>query len=102
MARAVRQANEDLDDPEDAPQGAVDTEAMYNANQPFDDLDFDTYFGLLSMQNLVIARTYKGDEDDKVLQELKPRFIVTYDPDPAFIRRIEVNQVPHDKGSVRR
>ncbi|PWN49819.1 restriction endonuclease-like protein [Violaceomyces palustris] len=54
------------------------------------DVEFDSFFGLLSMENLLVVRPYKGDEDDKVLQELRPRFIVMYDPEPSFVRRIEV------------
>ena len=42
------------------------------------------------MENLVVVRSYKGDQDDTVLQELRPRFFIMYDPDPAFVRRIEV------------
>lgn len=42
------------------------------------------------MENLVVVRSYRGDQDDKVLQELRPRFVIMYDPDPAFVRRVEV------------
>ncbi|KAN0059816.1 DNA repair protein RAD16 [Thecaphora frezii] len=55
-----------------------------------DEVEFDAFFGMLSMENLVVVRPYRGDQDDKVLQELRPRFFVMYDLDPAFVRRIEV------------
>lgn len=42
------------------------------------------------MENLVVVRSYRGDQDDKVLQELRPRFVIMYDPDSAFVRRVEV------------
>lgn len=58
----------------------------------FSEVDFNAYFGLLSMENLVVVRSYTEDEDDKVLQELRPRFVVLYDPTPSFIRRIEVSR----------
>jgi DNA excision repair protein ERCC-4 len=52
--------------------------------------EFDNFFGILTLDDLVVVRTYRGDSDDYVLQELRPRFIVMYDPDPAFVRRIEM------------
>jgi DNA excision repair protein ERCC-4 len=57
----------------------------------FDELAFAEYFGLLSMEDLVIVRPYNGDDDDRMLDELRPKYIVLFDPDPAFIRRIEVS-----------
>lgn len=56
----------------------------------FSETAFEEYFGLIPLEDVVIIRPYGGDEDDLVLQELRPRFVVMYDPDPAFIRRIEV------------
>lgn len=57
----------------------------------FTEVDFNAYFGLLSMDNLVVVRSYTDDDDDKVLQELRPRFVILYDPAPSFVRRIEVS-----------
>lgn len=56
----------------------------------FDELAFDAYFGLLSVQDLVVVRPYMGDDDDRVLEEVRPRYVVMYEPDPAFVRRVEV------------
>ncbi|CBQ73585.1 related to RAD1-component of the nucleotide excision repairosome [Sporisorium reilianum SRZ2] len=73
--------------------GSSTVEAPLDAEQISDDIDeveFDAFFGLLSMENLVVVRSYRGDQDDKVLQELRPRFVIMYDPDPAFVRRVEV------------
>lgn len=57
----------------------------------FSELDFEQFFGLLSNEELVIIRPYLGDEDDRMLEELRPKYIVMYDPDPAFVRRVEVS-----------
>lgn len=68
-------------------------DASLAAQHDVDDIDedeFDAFFGMLSMENLVVVRSYRGDQDDKVLQELRPRFVIMYDPDPAFVRRVEV------------
>ncbi|KAI0353441.1 hypothetical protein OH77DRAFT_1522621 [Trametes cingulata] len=52
--------------------------------------DFDAHYGLLAPAQTVLVRAYADDTDDQVLQELKPRFIVMYEPNLEFIRRIEV------------
>nr|WJN24989.1 single-stranded DNA endonuclease [Pseudozyma flocculosa] len=73
--------------------GSSTLEAPLDAEQISDEIDeveFDAFFGMLSMENLVVVRSYRGDQDDKVLQELRPRFVIMYDPDPAFVRRVEV------------
>ncbi|KAI0699621.1 hypothetical protein C8T65DRAFT_659230 [Cerioporus squamosus] len=54
------------------------------------DDDFDTHYGLLAPEQTVLVRAYSDDSDDQVLQEIKPRFIVMYEPNLEFIRRIEV------------
>lgn len=60
--------------------------------EAFDPYAFDEHFGLLQPEDLIVVRPYKGDDDDQVLEELRPKFIVMYDPDPGFIRRIEVSR----------
>ncbi|GAC95200.1 single-stranded DNA endonuclease [Pseudozyma hubeiensis SY62] len=72
---------------EDSAPEALDAEQI---SDEIDEVEFDAFFGLLSMENLVVVRSYRGDQDDKVLQELRPRFVIMYDPDPAFVRRVEV------------
>lgn len=57
----------------------------------FSPIGFEDYFGLLAPEDVVVVRSYSEDDDDKVLEELRPRYIVMYDPDPAFVRRIEVS-----------
>jgi hypothetical protein len=37
---------------------------------------------------------YDGDMDDRVLEEMRPRFVVMYEPNPSFIRRVEVPPHP--------
>lgn len=52
--------------------------------------DFDEDYGLLTPEQIVVVRVYGDDEDDQVLNELRPRYIIEYDPNQDFIRRIEV------------
>ncbi|EGN92951.1 hypothetical protein SERLA73DRAFT_127060 [Serpula lacrymans var. lacrymans S7.3] len=54
------------------------------------DSDFDTHYGLVPPQQTIIVRAYSDDVDDQVLWEVKPRFIVMFEPSLEFIRRIEV------------
>ena len=51
----------------------------------------DDYFELYDNENVVVILPYDGDMDDRVLEEMKPRFVVMYEPNPAFIRRVEVS-----------
>lgn len=77
------------DDEEFAITGFVDNEV--NKGPSFTQVEFDNYFGMLSTEDLVVVRPYRGDDDDKMLQELRPRFVIMYDPAPSFVRRLEVS-----------
>ncbi|KAE8209476.1 hypothetical protein CF327_g6551 [Tilletia walkeri] len=70
-----------------------DEEGMGGPGDRIDEIEFDAFFGMLNMENLVVVRVYRGDEDDKALQELRPRFVIMYDADLAFIRRVEVSKI---------
>ncbi|KAH9487436.1 DNA repair protein rad16 [Psilocybe cubensis] len=52
--------------------------------------DFDTNYGLLAPEQTVLVRAYSDDTDDRILQEIRPKFIVMVEPDMDFVRRIEV------------
>ncbi|KAG1814268.1 uncharacterized protein BJ212DRAFT_1482008 [Suillus subaureus] len=54
------------------------------------EIDFDTHYGLLAPSQTVIVRAYTDDMDDQILAELQPRFIVMFEPNLDFVRRIEV------------
>ncbi|KAG1731335.1 uncharacterized protein EDB91DRAFT_1154579 [Suillus paluster] len=54
------------------------------------EMDFDTHYGLLAPSQTVVVRAYTDDTDDQILAELQPRFIVLFEPNLDFIRRIEV------------
>ena len=53
--------------------------------------DFESDYGLLAPEDAVIIRPYGGEDDDILLHELRPRFVVMYEPNLAFIRRLEVS-----------
>jgi len=55
--------------------------------------EFDTHYGLLAPEQTVLVRAYTDDNDDRVLNEIQPKFIVMLEPNMDFIRRIEVSLV---------
>lgn len=52
--------------------------------------EFDTHYGLLPPEQTVLVRPYSDDTDDRMLSEIQPKFIVMFEPNMEFIRRIEV------------
>ena len=55
--------------------------------------DFDSSYGLLKPEETVLIRAYSDDTDDRMLTEIKPKFIVMFEPDMDFVRRVEVSLV---------
>ena len=53
--------------------------------------DFDNSYGLLKPEETVLIRAYSDDTDDRMLTEIKPKFIVMFEPDMDFVRRVEVS-----------
>jgi hypothetical protein len=51
---------------------------------------FDAYYGLLAPAQTVLVRAYGDDGDDRLLAELRPRFVVLFEPALEFVRRVEV------------
>jgi len=47
-------------------------------------------YGLVQPEETVIVRAYSDDSDDMMLMELRPRFVVMFDPNLEFLRRVEV------------
>lgn len=66
---------------------------------PLDDMD--DFYELYDMKDLVLVHPYDGDMDDHLLEEVKPRYVIMYEPDAAFIRRIEVYRSSHSNRQVR-
>ena len=66
---------------------------------PLDNME--DFFQLYEMQDLVVVHGYDGDQDEHVLEEVKPRYIIMYEPDASFIRRVEVYRSSHNDRNVR-
>ncbi|KAF4124587.1 DNA excision repair protein ERCC-4 [Geosmithia morbida] len=69
------------------------------AADPLDNMD--EHYQLFDMQDLVVIHAYDGDQDEHVLEEVKPRYIIMYEPDASFIRRVEVYRSSHNDRNVR-
>ena len=57
--------------------------------------EFDVHYGLLPPEETVLIRAYSDDSDDRMLAEIEPKFIVMFEPNMEFIRRIEVSSFPY-------
>ncbi|KAL4747452.1 hypothetical protein BDW72DRAFT_15567 [Aspergillus terricola var. indicus] len=67
-----------------------------------DDLeDMGGFYELYDMDDLVMVHPFDGDMDEHILEEVRPRYIIMYEPDPAFIRRVEVYRSSHEGRNVR-
>ena len=66
---------------------------LQDIDEDFDPIAFSEYFGLLETEETIVIRAYADDEDDRILEELRPRYVIMYDPDPAFVRRLEVGHL---------
>jgi DNA excision repair protein ERCC-4 len=63
--------------------------------------DMEDYFGMLDMKDVVIVHPYDGDHDEHLLEEVKPSYVIMYEPDAAFIRRVEVYRSSHNHRNVK-
>ena len=52
--------------------------------------DFDTEYGMLVPEQTIVVRAYSDDSDDTILTEIQPRYVIMYEPNLDFVRRLEV------------
>ncbi|CAI4211151.1 unnamed protein product [Parascedosporium putredinis] len=63
--------------------------------------DMEEYYQLYEMRDLVVVHAYDGDQDEHVLEEVRPKYIIMFEPDASFIRRVEVYRSSHNDRNVR-
>ncbi|KAF2745819.1 DNA repair protein-like protein RAD1 [Sporormia fimetaria CBS 119925] len=74
----------------------TEIEAVQKAEIGVDPLEnMEDYYELFDMNSLIVIHPYEGDMDEHVLEETKPRYVIMYEPNAAFIRRIEVYRSSH-------
>ncbi|KAJ2401040.1 DNA repair protein RAD16 [Coemansia sp. RSA 2559] len=78
--------------PEDIGDGAAEHNSEYDSD---DDIlfeaTFDEHFGILPNNEAIVVHSYYACSSN-ILEMLQPTHIIMYDPDPAFIRLVEVYQ----------
>ena len=79
-----------------AAEGNVKDEVVIDELQ-----DAEDYYELYDMSDLIMIHPYDGDMDERILEEARPRYIIMYEPDAAFIRRVEVYRSSHADRNVR-
>lgn len=79
-----------LDTPEPSALTAFDEDIARSLDAPGFSEEFDSVYGLLAPQQTIVVRAYSDDTDDMMLAEIQPRFIVMFEPNQDFVRRIEV------------
>lgn len=80
----------------------TEADSMQKEEIEVDSLDnMEDYFELYDMQDLVVIHPYDGDMDEHVLEEVRPRYVIMYEPDASFIRRVEVYRSSHDDRNIR-
>lgn len=80
-----------LDDSDDEDEGLFDNVPQFLlTGDPNDVFYNDEYFGLMEEDETIVIRAYRDDDDDTLLNEIRPKYIIMYDPNAAFVRRVEV------------
>ncbi|KAF1963186.1 DNA repair endonuclease XPF [Byssothecium circinans] len=80
----------------------TELEAMQKEEIGVDPLhDMDSFYSLFDMDSLLVIHPYSGDLDEHILEETKPRYVIMYEPDAAFIRRVEVYRSSHTDRTVK-
>ncbi|KIX10656.1 uncharacterized protein Z518_01740 [Rhinocladiella mackenziei CBS 650.93] len=81
----------------------TESEALQREDIVIDDLNDagEDFFELYSPNDQIVVHPYDGDQDDQLLEEIRPKYIIMYSPSADFIRRVEVYRSSHSDRSVR-
>ncbi|CAO3621855.1 unnamed protein product [Cunninghamella blakesleeana] len=71
------------------------------ANLELNEHDILPTFNEVSPGSMISIQCFENDVDEQLLDDYKPRYIIMYDPDPSFIRRIEVYRAYNPSLKVR-
>ncbi|CCG81858.1 putative DNA repair protein RAD1 [Taphrina deformans PYCC 5710] len=86
-------------------ESMIDAEPLDKHIDPLEEEDatdgLEDYFGLLDLNDLIIVMPYEGDADDHLLEDFRPRHVIMYELDPAFIRRIEIYRAKYRSINLR-
>ncbi|KIV85082.1 hypothetical protein PV11_00817 [Exophiala sideris] len=81
----------------------TESESFQKEDVIVDDLSHagEDFFELYSPDDQIVVHPYDGDQDDLLLEEIRPKYIIMYSPSTDFIRRVEVYRSSHSDRSVR-
>ena len=83
----------------DLEAGADEEQPTAAYHDPMENME--DFYELFDTKDLVVIHPFDGDMDEHVLEEIKPRYVIMYEPDAAFIRRIEVYRSSHVDRTIR-
>jgi DNA excision repair protein ERCC-4 len=63
--------------------------------------DIKATFEEISNTSLITIQCYEEDLNEQILEDTQPRFIIIFDPNPAFIRQIEVYRATYPSVDIR-
>ncbi|KAI8576312.1 hypothetical protein K450DRAFT_257648 [Umbelopsis ramanniana AG] len=63
--------------------------------------DILPHFDEIAPSEVVTVSQYVGEDEAALLEQLQPKFIIMYDPNPAFVRRVELYRASHPDREVR-
>lgn len=80
----------------------TETEQMQKDDVIIDDLVGATedYFTLYEPADQIVVHPYSGDTNDMLLEEVRPKYIITFSPNTEFVRRVEVYRSSHMSADV--
>ncbi|KAJ9612624.1 DNA repair protein RAD16 [Cladophialophora chaetospira] len=81
----------------------TETETLQKDDVLFDDLSGagEDFFELYTPQDQIVVHPYDGDQDDQLLEEIRPKYIIMFSPSADFIRRVEMYRSSHSGRNVR-
>ncbi|KAI9351789.1 hypothetical protein DFJ73DRAFT_830901 [Zopfochytrium polystomum] len=92
-----------VDDGDASDAARVVRQHLFDPDAELDPDLFDRHFALVPAEASIVIRPYattssgsfqsSGDEDSRALESLAPRWVILYDVDVGFVRRLEVYQV---------
>ncbi|KAJ2001132.1 DNA repair protein RAD16 [Coemansia thaxteri] len=91
-ADSLEQETAELATQTPAPPDEPSASASESDSDCASELDFDEHFGILPSSETVLVLPYSALDNKDLLPAVQPTHIVMYDPDPAFIRQIELYQ----------
>ncbi|CEG82458.1 Putative Homoisocitrate dehydrogenase [Rhizopus microsporus] len=92
-----------LDDEEEKEEIEEEEGGANQVNFRIDDTSDDILptFEEIPKNSIITIQSYDDDLHEQILEDTQPRFIIMFDPNPAFVRQVEVYRAKHPTIDVR-